>query len=149
MMNELQIFNTEDLTPLKTIEKNLKTYFGIVYFLEYGDSLKIGRSIKPYNRMMSLKREATKYNGTKLGRVAISPPHTNIAENEKVFHKYFEDKRINDTELFNISFDDLLQAYSDISVLYKDESEEIERQSELFCEGMKSLLASVHNSYTR
>lgn len=83
-MNELQIFDNEDFAKIKEIENSNKgKYTGFFYVLEYGDFVKIGSTKNPYQRLMALKRNAVNYGNLKIGRLAISIPHTNYVENEK------------------------------------------------------------------
>ena len=85
-MNEIQIFNSNEFERMKSIESTIKSsYLGFIYFLEYGENIKIGYSRKPSNRMKQLKNQA-EYGKIKLGNVAISKPHTNYRENEKLLH---------------------------------------------------------------
>lgn len=140
-VNELQIFSWNEISKIKEIEASLKdTYLGVFYALEWGDLLKIGQSARPYKRMMMHKTNAEKYGKVCLGRICISPAHTNHIENEKKLHSYFAEKRIPETELFRISFDEFILLLRDVDVAYKDESEKIRASSEAFCSGMQKLL---------
>ena len=124
MKNNLQIFSSDNLEPIRDFEKSIGDYLGVIYFFEYGNKVKIGRTIRPYQRIKALKRDAERYHETKTGRVAFTQLHTNFVETEKIFHKYFDDMRVVNTELFDISFDCLLQELANIDVDYKDESEQ-------------------------
>lgn len=127
-MNEIKIFENPEFGSVKDIEKGLTTFFGVVYLLEYGSLLKIGCSKVPYQRLMQLKRNATNYNGTKLGRVAITKPHTNYKENEKTLHSLFESKRKDGTELFDLNLDDALSAMGNFDLEYRDDSQTLEKK---------------------
>ena len=127
-MNEIKIFENPEFGSVKDIEKELTTYFGVVYVLEYGGLLKIGCSKVPYQRLMQLKRNATNYNGTKLGRVAITKPHTNYKENEKTLHSLFESKRKDGTELFDLNMDDALSTIDRHDLEYRDDSQTLEKK---------------------
>lgn len=129
-MNEIKIFENPEFGKVKDIEKGLMDYFGIVYLLEYGDSLKIGSSKVPYQRLMQLKRNATNYDDTKLGRVAITRPHTNYRENEKRLHSLFESKRKSKTELFDLKLDDVLLNMNEFDLEYKDDSEKNKKKDD-------------------
>lgn len=127
-MNEIKIFENPEFGHIKEIEKELTTFFGVVYLLECGDLLKIGCSKVPYQRIMQLKRSATNYNGTKLKRVAITKPHTNYKENEKTLHSLFESKRKDGTELFDLNLDDALSAIDNFDLEYRDDSQTLEKK---------------------
>lgn len=138
-MNELQIFNNEEFGEVKNIEKaNKGKHTGFFYILEYGNLVKIGSTKNPYQRIMSLKRGAETYGNLKLGKVAISKPHTNYVSNEKRLHKLFSELRKSGSELFDISFDEAIRQIGDIE--YLNESKEIEAKSENFLNGMKSFI---------
>ena len=138
-MNDLQIFSNEDFGEVRTIEKNNKgTYLGFFYVLEYGDLVKIGSTKNPYQRISALMREATNYNNHAIGRFALSEPHTNYTENEKILHKAFASCRKTGTELFDISFDEVVG--NDIELEYKDETEEIKNHSDKFFNMMKGFI---------
>ena len=124
---------------VRTVEEGLGKYMGVFYILEWDDAVKIGSTKHPYQRLMQLKSTAEKYGRSKLGRVAISIPHTNYVESEKALHKYFSSFRRQGTEIFDIEFD---LAIPEIprDIEYADNSEQIERQGEVFCEGAKKLL---------
>ncbi|MBD5144108.1 MAG: AAA family ATPase [Ruminococcus sp.] len=128
-MNDFQIFNSDEFERMKSIENTIKSsYLGFIYFLEYGENIKIGYSQKPSNRMKQLKNQA-EYGKIKLGNVAISKPHTNYRENEKLLHQYFNQSRIAGTELFSVT---LKQILSDLpkDLKFLDESEKLEQESE-------------------
>ena len=112
-MNELKIFEKEELTKLKEVCKQTPEYFGYFYLLEFGNRIKIGCSKNPYQRYMTLKKEAEDYGNTKLGRIAISRPHTNYSQNETLLHKVFFEKRVNGTELFDLDLDDVIAGIPD------------------------------------
>lgn len=140
-MNELQIFENEQFGNLKAIEKQLKdTYKGVVYAVEYGNNIKIGYTTKPYSRYVTLKRNAEKYGAQRLGRICISECHTNYRENEKILHQYFLNFRVPETELFSITLEKFKSEYANVKLIFKDETNEITKRSEEFCEGMKKLI---------
>lgn len=139
-MNELQIFNNNEFGEIKTIEKeNKDKYTGFFYVLEWDNFVKIGSTKNPYQRIMALKRNAETYGKSKLGRVAFSIPHTNYEKNERKLHKEFCSFRKAGSELFNISFDEIISNIpKDID--YLDESEEIDKKADIFVEGMKKFI---------
>lgn len=112
-MNELKIFEKEELTKLKEVCKQTPEDRGYFYLLEYGNRIKIGCSKNPYKRYCTLKREAEAYGNSKLGRIAISSPHTNYSQNEVLLHKVFSEKRVTGTELFNLNFEDAIAGIPD------------------------------------
>lgn len=139
-MNNVQIFEHEEFGKVRNIEnKNRGKYTGFFYVLEWDNLVKIGSTKNPYQRVMALRRNAEKYGKSKIGRVAFSKPHTNYKENEKKLHEKFSDCRKNDSELFNISFDEVMNnELGDIE--YLDESEKIDKRAESFANGMKNFI---------
>ena len=144
-MNELQIFERENYTDLKAIDKkNKDKYTGFFYVLEWGGSVKIGSSKYPYQRLMALKRTAEKYGDEALGRIALSVPHTNYRENEKFIHKIFSKERKSDSELFDLYFDEALDRLPDC-MDYKDDSEKLDEEATKVSDGFKSFLMGKFN----
>lgn len=142
-MNELKIFENKEFSLIKQIEKDRKNdYVGFVYVLEWGDAIKIGSTLHPYQRLIALKRQAEKYGKIKLGRFALTIEHTNYKENEKSLHKHFQQYRITDTELFNIPIQRVVSEISEC-VTYLDASETIEQQSEKTCNFFKEVLRGI------
>ena len=136
-MNELQIFDNEDFAKIKEIENNNKDkYTGFFYVLEYGDFVKIGSTKNPYQRLMALKRNAVNYGNLKIGRFAISIPHTNYVENEKHLHEYFKDKRKRGSELFDCALEEIIPDILTVAE-YRDDSEKINAKADMFFQGMK------------
>ena len=139
-MNDLQIFSNENFSELRKIEKeNTGDYTGFFYILEYGDLVKIGYTKNPYQRVMALKRNAENYGDLKLGKIALSIPHTNFSENEKKLHKKFSAYRKSGSELFDLDFQEIISKVSDI-VEYKDETIQIEKRTDSFFNGMKNFI---------
>ncbi len=142
-MNDFQIFNSDDIDHIKAIEDTAPNYYmGFIYILEYGENVKIGYSQKPNNRIKQLKRQA-EYGQLALGSIAISKPHTNYRENEKLLHQHFKQYRISGTELFFIT---LQQILSDLpnDLIFLDESEKLTKKSEQTLEGFKKLIMWSH-----
>ena len=128
-MNDFQIFNSDEFERMKSIESTIKSsYLGFIYFLEYGENIKIGYSQKPSNRMKQLEKQA-EYGKIKLGNVAISKPHTNYRENEKLLHQYFDQNRIAGTELFSVTLKQILSNLPE-ELKFLDESEKLTQESE-------------------
>lgn len=103
-MNELQmkVFSPKQLSQLKKVKPDINCQ-GFFYVVEYGDYIKIGSSIYPYNRYRSFVGEA-RYGQKKIGRIAISCSHTNFRQNEHKLHKQYSEYRIEGTELFKLPF---------------------------------------------
>lgn len=118
-MNELQIFDNEDFA-------------------------KIGSTKNPYQRLMALKRNAVNYGNLKIGRFAISIPHTNYVENEKHLHEYFKDKRKRGSELFDCTLEETIPDILTV-VEYRDDSEKINAKADMFLQGMKGFVMGGTN----
>lgn len=121
-MKNFQIFDSYELEKIKAIEKNIKSsYVGFIYILEYGKNIKIGHSKKPSTRIKSLKNQA-RYNDCKLEKIAISKPHTNYINNERLLHEYFKQYRISETELFSMTLQQALSEFpNDLQFLGESE----------------------------
>lgn len=139
-MNELTIFEKEEYSKLKIFDKNRKDYIGFFYIMEYGDMVKIGSTIKPYQRFQQLKRQAVNYSDMSIGRIAISQGHTNYRKNESELHKLFSKERKENSELFDISFNEVIDAVKRVGIVYEDKSKELEEKSMAFFEGMKGFV---------
>ena len=142
---ELQIFSNEEFREIKEIEKrNKDKYTGFFYILEYGKFVKIGSTKNPYQRLMALKRNAVNYGEWKIGKIAISIPHTNYVENEKKLHEHFKSKRKQGSELFDCMFEDVLNSVKTV-VTYKNDSEKMELKAETFFQGLKNFVTGGAN----
>lgn len=140
-MNDLKIFNNAEFGQIRTVEKSVSNaYMGFYYILEYGNCIKIGSSKSPYTRLRQLRRQAEKYGNTSIGRMALSINHTNYRENEKVIHEIFKEYKIGDTELFNINLEDFIEKFDCVPIIHLDESAQLNKKAEVFCEGMKQML---------
>ena len=128
--NSFRAFSIDEIEDLKRIEKNTPHLFGYVYFLEYGNLLKIGYTKTPYKRIMTLKKQGEGYSDKTIGRVALTPMCTNYVKVEKNIHELFKDVRRDKTELFDISFYDAVMGAMNANLDYLDESKEIEKRSE-------------------
>ena len=107
-------------------------FSGVVYAVEYDEMVKVGCTKNPIQRMKSLMRSAEKYGRCHLGRIAVSMPCTNYAENEKTAHQALAGKRKAGTELFSVSLDDAARSIWSLPI--KDESEEINERSKQTCQ---------------
>lgn len=86
---------------------------GYVYVIEYGDRVKIGYTKNPRERLAALKRMAA-YNNTPLGRSVWSPLCSNYKEIEKHLHSVYETSRVDGTELFRESLNDVWGAMNNL-----------------------------------
>lgn len=142
-MIKLNLFEKAEYDKVREIEKNKSSeYMGFFYLLEWGDDVKIGCTKNPYQRIMSFKRQAEKYGDKIIGRYALSEPHTNYQENEKLLHKFFGSARIAGTELFSLPLD---MAIRDIpqEIQLLDETEEKEHKAEQFLDFMKKFVTGA------
>lgn len=139
-MNGLQIFDNEEFGQIRTVEENRKEFMGFFYVIEYGDLLKIGSTKNPYQRLSQIKRQALKYADIKTGNIAISKQHTNYRDNESKIHKLLSDYRKEGTELFNISFEMAVNVIENSDIEYENKSDEIDKRSTDFLNGMKKFL---------
>lgn len=141
-MNELQIFNNPDFGQVRTISMNENNeYLGYVYILECGGVLKIGSTKNPFKRLQQLVHIMQNYADKKIGRFALTKPHTNYYENELILHKRFNEFRIKRTELFNAEFNDVvsfaidnLSMFDDSEKLKKIDDEKIKKLKEILFE---------------
>lgn len=143
-MTDLTVFKNEEFGEIRTVEQENKgKHTGFFYVLEWDNVVKIGSTKEPYTRVMALKRNAENYGGSKLGRLAISVPHTNYAENEKKLHIHFSSKRKSGSELFEIEFETAISEIPE-HMEYIDDSEKIDQRGDIFLAGMKDLLLGNH-----
>ena len=101
---------------------------GVVYVLEYGDCLKIGRTQNLSERIRSLVAQAKNYSRVKTGVVLYSASHINFCQNEKILHSAFKDKQIENGELFAMSIDEFIAnipnlLFEDMNTLYTHSSD--------------------------
>lgn len=139
-MQELQIFKNEEFGEVRTVEKDRKEFMGFFYVIECGNSIKIGSTKNPYQRLSQIKRQLSKYAEIKTGRIALSKQHTNYRDNEVTIHKLLSVYRKEGTELFNISFETAVSAIKNSDIKYEDKSKEMDKRSTMFLEGMKKFL---------
>lgn len=85
-------------------EKSKK--YGYVYIVEYGNFVKIGKSIEPKNRIMSINNIAINYAGEEIKRILLSIKHENFSENEKILHSHFSECRVKKGELFKLTIEE-------------------------------------------
>lgn len=119
--NGLKIYDIKELEKLREL-KNFKRdeeKRGYLYILKYSakdniDTIKIGVTINPYNRISSLSKTTNNYGFSNIEKIAITKPHSNYYKSEKNMHEYFSSKRKEGCEIFNISFEDALNVVENL-----------------------------------
>ena len=106
----MNIFSINEFSSIKTKCPQIEGG-GYFYFIDFGESVKIGCSQNPFNRIYAIRSNAEKYGKQKIIRCFVSDVHSNYKANEKVLHRRYADLRKPNTELFDISFDFLLSEY--------------------------------------
>lgn len=101
-MNDLKIFKNND-------------FGGYVYIINFGDCIKIGSSINPRNRIRQVSSYLSSYAGFNKYSSCISRKHLNYRENEMFLHGKFDDFRINNTELFKVSYSEAVSALKELN----------------------------------
>ncbi|MGD7047027.1 GIY-YIG nuclease family protein [Rossellomorea marisflavi] len=91
------------LKELKNHNFKIDKYSGYVYLVQYGNFVKIGKTINPIQRISSINGLAVNYAGENVKEIIISDRHSNYSENERKLHSYFNEHRINKGELFRLS----------------------------------------------
>lgn len=109
----LKIYDITELEELKELKYSVlnNKRLGYLYILKYNakdnvDTIKIGVTINPFSRINELSKTANNYGFSSVEKIAISECHSNYYKSEKNMHKYYEDKRKEGCEIFNVSFDD-------------------------------------------
>ena len=142
MENQIRIFNSPQFGDIRTADEKLKgTYLGVVYVLEYGSMVKIGSTNAPYRRLWTLCHQANDYGNCGTGRFAFTIGHTNFRENEKTVHNLFKDKRKIGSELFDITFEQVIGELKKLD--FQDKTNEIKRNNKIFVNGMKNFITGA------
>ena len=109
----LKIYDITELEELKDLKNGISNQEkqGYLYIIKYLasdglDTIKIGISVEPYKRISYLIKVANNYGFSSVEKIAVSECHSNYYKSEKNMHKYYEDKRKEGCEIFNVSFDD-------------------------------------------
>ena len=136
----MKMFDNNQKDDIKTSYK-FQDYLGYIYVLEYGNYVKIGCTTKPYERLIALKNQAEKYGNVQLGRIAISQEHTNYKDNERKLHKQYQEYRVNNTELFDVSIEIVVSDIPNCIELL-DETEIIEQNIKTTGEFVKNYFSS-------
>lgn len=113
--NGLKVYDIKELEKLKEL-KNFQRdeeKRGYLYILKYSakddvDTIKIGVTINPYDRISGLSKTTNNYGFSNIEKIAITTPHSNYYKSERNMHEYFASKRKEGCEIFNISFDKAL-----------------------------------------
>lgn len=142
MENTLQVFTNEQFFELNDLEQ-ASPYTGFVYIVEFGDKTKIGCTNNPSRRIGQLKATAA-YGGLGLGRIALTPEHTNYREIESLLHHYFAKYRVEGTELFNLGFDEILASLPELPL--KDESLRLNEKANDFLDVLKDIVLGANDS---
>ena len=124
--NEMKIYDISELEKLKELKylQHDKDKRGYLYILKYLakdniDTIKIGVTINPYDRISSLVKTTKNYGFSSIEKIAITKPHSNYYKSEKNMHEYFASKRKEGCEIFNISFENACDVVD--KLLYRKE----------------------------
>lgn len=132
------IYDCTQLGKIKELEKGKSSpYVGFVYIFEWNNKIKIGSTAHPHKRIIDLRGVKKYGNVNQSGHVAISKECTNYAENERKLHKLFSEVRITGTELFDISFEDIVANIPQIEL--KNESKQKQEKGESLVEYFKKI----------
>lgn len=144
--NNFRIYEVNEINGIKKLEEeNLNVYLGFFYILEWDGIVKIGSTKHPFQRFNALKHTAEKYGDSKVGRIAFSKPHTNYLKNENYLHTFFKSHRKIGSELFEISFDEVLGSIP-VDIEYLDESKKMEAKAESFFQQMAEFILNGSNT---
>lgn len=141
-MNNIKIFENEKSFELKDLEKT-SPYTGFVYIVEFGDKTKIGCTNNPSRRIGQLKATAA-YGGLVLGRIALTPEHTNYRDTEQLLHLYFSKYRVEGTELFKLGFDEIMASLPELPL--KDESLRLHEKENAIFEALTDFVLGANDS---
>jgi hypothetical protein len=126
-MNKMKIFENKEFGEVRTLQLNNEPYFGFVYAIECDNGyVKIGSTTNPYRRLKELKNSLCNYGGLKFKRIAITKKHTNYFNNEKILDNIFSLYSKNNTELFKVDFNDVIDAMK-TKIILLDESQKMEQ----------------------
>lgn len=103
---------------------------GYLYLLKIGENVKIGKTKTPKTRISSINGTLINYIGKDIDSVLLSTKHTEYSENEKILHRIFKDKQIENGEMFNVSFDDTIKALESLSMT-SSEKEEVKSEESI------------------
>lgn len=145
-----ECFNYNDYEGIKDFEKNIETGAGITYAMEIGDKVKIGSTSQPHQRMKTLVKNFSAFAAAKneeisFGAIVLSLPCFNFRKNELELHKMFAEKRIEGTELFEITIEEVILAMENKLdyIGYKENDLDKREQDKAF---LKTLIAPIQNA---
>jgi len=119
-MNKIILINNVEWDTLMNEEESFKeklpSNLGVVYFIDYGDFVKIGQTLEINSRKKQLYSMSTNYMGRTIKRIFVSPYHIKFKENEKLLHEYFKEYRIESGELFNLSILEIINRLNNLSL---------------------------------
>lgn len=78
-----------------------------IYVIEYADRVKIGRTKHPKSRIRTHYINAKK-SGRTIGRIAVKNAENDYYSAESNLHHRFDDRRIENTEEFSVSFEEVI-----------------------------------------
>lgn len=133
-MNEWITYESHDDSKIPS-RSSENPYMGYVYALEYGSTIKIGSTLNPAQRIKTLASNARLYSDIPLGKVAVSPMHTNYFDNEHALHRYFDKARIAGSERFDMRLKEFIDHIPDLE--YRDDSMYKEERNERLLEWAK------------
>jgi len=102
-----------EYSGFESIPSKENEYVGFVYAVEFGDKVKFGHARNPRQRIKSLDA-ICRYAGCKIGRIAVSGPHLNFKENERILLAT-TNNRFGTTELYSISFDEATRKMKELN----------------------------------
>lgn len=103
-----------ELSKLSAMPRQ-QEWVGYVYAVEFGKYVKIGYTNNPRRRMKQLEGMAN-YNNCKIKHIILSEAHTNYKQNEHLLHCIFQTKRLEHTELFDITLEQAASAIDKLSL---------------------------------
>lgn len=92
--------------------------YGFIYIMEYGDYVKIGSTNDLRRRVNQHRHMVIDYNNNSLGRIIVSVSHLNYKANEKLIHSKLKSFRRCNTELFELSIDDVYDLLLEIDLTF-------------------------------
>ena len=147
-MSDIQIFNYNDIDGIEATERKYADIRckGWVYALEYGEMVKIGCSSNPSQRYKQLIHNGVDYAGLNMKRFVLSRACVNFRQLEAELHNTFAPFRKNGTELFRVSFNEIVNALFDLP--YKinfDEADELyNERCEKGTENLKNTIGELY-----
>lgn len=107
MTSDFLLFN--NISSIKEYDFDISKNCGYVYIIEFGDLIKIGKTINPKSRMVVLNSIAKNYGNQEVKRIFVSKQHVNYAKNELILHAHFKSFRVKG-ELFKLNLDNIMNS---------------------------------------